>query len=716
MNYLKAVGVLRLVSEQADDEARGCWRDDVFLLRARLDRDALVEFFLNRYQPTPIVAPWGARSGFYSGSSEKAARGALEAVMKSKDPRFVPFQDVVERVRSLLRGMGIGEKAKDEEKLALLAACRSHLPEEIVSWLDTCYVVLGDERRFPPLLGTGGNEGSCSYVSGFAQQVVSCLIRRNRDSELHTALFAIPQRDSFVDQTPGHFSGLAAGGANASQGFEGSVRTNPWDYLLCLEGACLWASGVVRRLGQHGPRMACFPFTVNVSGVGFGSLALPDAVKPKNAKRDIAEIWLPMWSRLLTLSEVRALLAEGRATVGGRMATEGLDMARAVAGLGVDRGIAQFKRNIFLMRNGQSFLAVPGGTVDVRRRKAVDLIQEIDPWLDSFRRACQGKNVPPRFKAALRGIEQAVFDFCRYGGPAFFQAILSALGRAERDLSSGERFRTDQRLSPIAGLSPEWIAAASDGTPEFELALALAGIFDPAGKIAPLRANLEPVVVWRDATERLRAKWMEEDRSAVWSSASLHVNLAHVLRRRMMDGDKEGCKEMPLAANNFVSLGAVSRFLAGELDNRRIEDLLWGLMVVEQEAGLFAGQPANADAPPLPRAYALLKLLFLPEPLPVNGGRLRIKPEPQTLTLLSAGHVGQACRTAMRRLRASGLVPLPHTRSGGVARDADWEEAEYLNSDGDRLAASLLLPLSQASVDKLCRLVVRKPEAEPQKS
>lgn len=47
--YLKALGVLRLVSEQKDPGARGFWRNDVFWLRSTLDRDALVKFFLEEY-------------------------------------------------------------------------------------------------------------------------------------------------------------------------------------------------------------------------------------------------------------------------------------------------------------------------------------------------------------------------------------------------------------------------------------------------------------------------------------------------------------------------------------------------------------------------------------------------------------------------------------------------------------------------------------------
>jgi len=50
-HYLKALGVLRLVAEQADPEARGWWQDDIFHLTSTLDVDALTSFFLFRYTP-----------------------------------------------------------------------------------------------------------------------------------------------------------------------------------------------------------------------------------------------------------------------------------------------------------------------------------------------------------------------------------------------------------------------------------------------------------------------------------------------------------------------------------------------------------------------------------------------------------------------------------------------------------------------------------------
>ena len=44
-HYLKALGILRLVSEQKDPNATGRWHRDQFILTSTLDREALLKFF-----------------------------------------------------------------------------------------------------------------------------------------------------------------------------------------------------------------------------------------------------------------------------------------------------------------------------------------------------------------------------------------------------------------------------------------------------------------------------------------------------------------------------------------------------------------------------------------------------------------------------------------------------------------------------------------------
>src|ERR1700730_13207589 len=99
MSYLKALGVLRLVSKQADPQACGAWQDGVFLLETKLDREAMLHFFLREYCPTPIVAPWAGGSGFFGADN----RTAVDAIAKSKTERLTSFAAIIAAVRTLLK-------------------------------------------------------------------------------------------------------------------------------------------------------------------------------------------------------------------------------------------------------------------------------------------------------------------------------------------------------------------------------------------------------------------------------------------------------------------------------------------------------------------------------------------------------------------------------------------------------------------------------------
>ncbi|MGH3055311.1 MAG: type I-G CRISPR-associated protein Cas8g1/Csx17, partial [Gaiellaceae bacterium] len=396
---------------------------------------------------------------------------------------------------------------------------------------DTTYVLTQEARAFPPLLGTGGNEGSGSYVSGFAQLVVETIIDGKWSNAMSAALFGEGGPDVRSDQTAGHFAPWVSGGAN------------PWQYMLALEGSCLWASGVARRLGAGSAGVAAFPFMTSPTPVGHGSLCAADGRKPKAAKRDVAEIWLPLWKRFTSVKEVQQLLAEGRVTVRRRRATTGLDFARAAATLGVDRGISSFERFAFLQRNGQSFFATPLGAFDVTERTEVNLLGELDDWLDRLHRACRGTAPPPRFLSALRRIDATVFELCQRGGRGRMTQVLCALGNVEHELSNAERFRkTEKRtIHPVPILSPMWINACDDGTREFRLALALASVrSDGNGSVGDLRVNLEAV-----ERKARQWEWAERSRAVVWSAADLRRNLSAVLARRVMDAGHTGTAGLP---------------------------------------------------------------------------------------------------------------------------------------------------------------------------
>jgi CRISPR-associated protein Csx17 len=709
MNYLKALGVLRLVSEQADSEARGCWHNDVFVLNSSLDRDSLARFFLNDYKPTPVVGPWAGGSGFF----RKDNHEAVTALASSRTDRCKAYREVIKLVHSVLVRAGVKDKPTPDQKAELLRRFRSELPQEAVQWMDAALILQIDAQAFAPALGTGGNDGRLDFSQNFMARLAmlgvhNAALDHRALQWLNNALLGDPVV-GLASAKVGQFAPGRAGGPNATQGMEGDATDNPWDFVLMIEGALLLGGAAVRRLGTALDSRAAFPFTVRPSATGFASSSDSDDQSGRG------ELWLPLWPRPTTLPELRALFGEGRAEIAGRPARDGVDFARAVASLGVDRGIQQFIRLSFLKRSGKAFLAAPLGRVPIRQQQSVDLLRQLDLWLNRFRSACAGKDAPPRLKTALRKIEEAIFELCRYGGTGFFQAIVIAIGRAERELAVSVGKIGKRTITPVASLSADWIHASNDKSLEFALAVALAGIHDGEKKIGSLRSNLEPVEARRGKNVGPAWNWAEKNRAVVWNSGNLSASLAQVLRRRLLDGERNGCTSLPLAGLNFVSLDAISRFLAGELDEQRIEDLLWGLMLVRQPPDVLS-TAVDKDAPPLPRAYALLKLLFLSQPLTVNGLSVEIKPELSIVSLLIAGRVGEACQIAMRRLRASGLSPLPHPRSGGVARDTDWKELDFLGSDRNRLAAALLLPLNYRSLKRLRELVIREPATELQTS
>lgn len=96
-NYLKALGILRLVSEQADSLARGCWEDEHFCLMTQLSATELETFLLVQYQPTPIISPWNKGSGFF-----KANDPGLAPIEASRASRFESFRRGISDARALL--------------------------------------------------------------------------------------------------------------------------------------------------------------------------------------------------------------------------------------------------------------------------------------------------------------------------------------------------------------------------------------------------------------------------------------------------------------------------------------------------------------------------------------------------------------------------------------------------------------------------------------
>ena len=360
---------------------------------------------------------------------------------------------------------------------------RARLPEECLTWLDAAVALAGETLGFPPLLGSGGNNGNLDFSSNFMQRLADVIdpetgmSRAGARAPLESALFG-NATTAAGEGAIGQFAPGAAGGPNSTAGFERGALINSWDYILMLEGALVFAASATRRLGAAADAgILSYPFTVRTtSAAGAGAAVLDEG----DAR---GEIWLPLWDCSASLAEILALFSEGRATLGRRPAQDGLDFARAAATLGVNRGVAAFQRFGFLQRSGKAYVAAPMSRVRVQRNPRADLLNDLDPgaWLQSFRRYARGNDAPARLRSLALRLDEAIFAMTQDASPRAVQRVLIAVGEAAAYLVSSPKSRDPKegKQKPPPRLRSAWFHAADDGSPEFRIAAALAGLGRP---------------------------------------------------------------------------------------------------------------------------------------------------------------------------------------------------------------------------------------------
>ncbi|MDI3299518.1 MAG: type I-U CRISPR-associated protein Csx17 [Bacillota bacterium] len=761
IGYLKALGVFRLVGEQYGPDSssiRGFWRDGLFGLQGGgLSAEGLVDYFLDAYRPAPLIAPWNRGSGFWGGPTAPAV---LDAVARSGDPRLATYRQTIAATRAVIERMGLERGNLDKAKLELFRELRSVLPDEAVRWIDALAVIGDDRVVFARLLGTGGNDGHLEFSINFMQRLAQVLpvsgqeaapaARRRRrqhgyDRDLSRAwlvqaLFRAGDAE-LIPAAVGQYHPGGAGGPNAVAGFEGDSLVNPWDYVLAMEGSLLLAGSLTRRGSSagaaSGTTSAAFPFTVAPSPAGWPTIEAADV---GDVRQERQEVWLPIWERPATLREIQHVLAEGRAQVGRRRAATGADFVRAVAQLGVDRGLSGFVRYAFLRRNGRSHLAAPLGLerVGARPKEWVGLLDgRLDVWVARFRRWATEENAPASRRAALQEIDEAIFRLSRapegedgrVERARAAQGLLRALHRAEMLASrSAEGRRILGRPVPPLRPARRWVDVCDDGSPEFRLARAIASL-EPrwqaeADYPAPLpaRSYVSSVRVSKGGGW----EWAENNPRLVWSHGSLEANLIRLLQRRLVDAVQAGqTGPAPLDATYSVDIGDVALWLRGGLDDERIAELVPGLTLLdypatESPAARAAGsarQSVRSDGRRsasgldlLDPLYALFKPLFHARPLVgADGEALPLTPDQAILVRLRQGDIPQAqeaANLAIARWRAAGVAILG-TGGGRTAGDPAGRWKVYWSVSGrpHRLAAALAFPVR--SVMPLLAMITR---------
>lgn len=740
MSYLKAIGIFRLIAEQADSNARLSWRGGAATLHTSLKCDELVTFFLEKYQPTPITSPWNGGSGFFRTWDAKAKRlrsreavDRVSFIQTSTSKRLAPYKQVVTEIQNTLRRYAksidartMPEKERkatllideasgilDADQLGLLPYLRATLPDEAVRWLDTVLLLQAEATRAAPLFISGGNDGNFDFSVTFIGSLQTLFTAPDHSSGwLLSSVFG-KGTEPLDAGTAGHFNPGGMGGPNGGQGLFGEYRVNPWDFVLMMEGAVLLAGAVTRRFGIQAGDKAAFPFCVTPVATGFGSAGKNDETSDSCR----TELWLPLWSNASTLAELRYLFAEGRAQVGRRQARNATEFALATCLLGVSRGITSFVRFSFLRRFGKMFLAAPLGRVQVTPRPSARLLDDppFTEWLERLRSACRDKDkTPARYQSALSQIDRAIFNFAsrsEHGNNAkYLLDVLGAVGRAEQTLANGLAFSKDKYLKPLQALSGQWLTQADDDSVEFRLATSLAGIGRTRkGEVGPLRMFLEEVEVTKFVN------WKPGSTSAVWSKQPLVANLAAVFRRRQMEAFGKGLVGVPLKSSCPARLDDVIAFLNQEIDDDKLHDLIWGFIAVDYPRDFQRPRPSEAE---IPFEFGVPRLL-VEEHCIVAAGRhwnlsatgANAKPDPDIFHVLGPGNsdaIDQCVTRAARRLKSGGLLVNGYRNR----RQAGKKLAVVSSIEPERLLGAMLFPLSHRDLERVANSVLYPPESE----
>ncbi|MGH3321471.1 MAG: type I-G CRISPR-associated protein Cas8g1/Csx17 [Nocardioidaceae bacterium] len=690
--YLQALGLLRAVAREPNAGARGWWWGGVFRLSTRLSSDELVDFLVAEYAPSPVVSPWNAGSGFARNGKSRTAEERLDAITATREQRFAPLRRAVGAAESLVhegqkRGWGGGPLWAADRKIDVITLCRNRLPDDALPWVDACVTLAGDDESYNPLLGTGGNFGRQDLSSTYLQRVLDVIgpdasIDRSR-AWAEAALFG--REDApYLRETVGQFDPGRAGGMHSSPWEKGDDTgfVNPWAQILTIEGTLLFASAAVRRLGSLSERSS-LPFIVRSSPVGHSTEATDENVK--------GELWAPEWQRPMSLPELERLFGEGRAEWNDRQAANGLDFVRAVASLGVDRGLTGFTRHVFVERLGQNPLAVTVDRVDVTRREEAWLLRPLDAWLNRIR---WSSSLPSGVMGALRQVDAAMYDVAAGGGGAAMGRLVIALGRLHEAVSRSGGLRAQvPPYFPYESSAEGWLRAFYDGSREARLAAGFASLRDTEriGGGFSLRALLTPV-----AWSGRRFEWADRAlmRQAL-TGPGLPLALGEAHRRRAMpgvvppagtdDSDEEQAGVVSAYPRGVpVPLSDVEAFASGVVDDALIADYLRGMLLLDWRGCGFRFDESGGRAPALvPPSLALLLPYFATEPVGYEPTEaIRLRPEDGWVARLLAGDVAAVCADAIRRLRVAGLRP-------GVGEEAVRRVRATL--DGPRLAAGLLL-------------------------
>ena len=477
--YLAALGLLRILGNQLDPEARGFWKDGRFELLTTVTLDEIAAFLAERYAPTPCLTPWNKDSGFLTGE-------APAEFPQLQGERFQELQRVAAMAAPIVTRYAKGGRIDKDDKAALFdELSRSIGHDGWSSWLRICAVTFQDAKgtldlRLPALLGgTAGAFGRSDFGAKFVKALLDAR------AEHFAAAIVGASAPGLLIQTSDCMIYAPASRGDGQQGYgvatqdtqtSASTKANPADLILLAEGMGLFegyattAQPEGAHQGSH--QQASFSLAVvhNTSGH-------PSSSWLENKGQQSEELWCPLWDEPASFDDVREALQRVALLPLPRQLQSGTDFALYASQLGRRHGLSGFARYYFPARIGQGtkipslieLFPLRDGQED-----RSDALAAVARFCSKLRWRAKDPSIPSSYRHAAERVVAEV-DGLAGGGGSFTELLRRLVGWRRQE----QLMRSDKQLAGFRDghrdLPAEWftlLARELDG-PEWRLALAL---------------------------------------------------------------------------------------------------------------------------------------------------------------------------------------------------------------------------------------------------
>jgi CRISPR-associated protein Csx17 len=575
-NYLASIGLLTLAAREWPG-IRGCWRDNQFLLvKGPLNVESLIAFLLS----VGAARQW-SDYGRHWASAQK-----IDTPNRASD------------ATNQWRSQKAGEK--------VLPLFQSHL-------------AIGERLSFNPLFGSGGNAGRRDFAAGWknAEKILATAKGKTKKAiEEDLSSFLAGGSCRFLDD-------FAAGCwfSSANKVYNSGTRkpfregqVTPWAMVLACEALPMLRGSTSRQIGSQRAASGAFPFVTTP--------ASPESAG--EAGKSVGEVWLPIWSRPMSVVEAETLFSRGRAEVRGRAALTAAAFSAAILERGVEAGIDEFRRYIlFHTTSENTFESRLAAIVPVREHPDSALASAVEIALNLR------ESLPRDWKkgkrwiyAGVRGpLDRALIELATRPGTEEKRSLVDAIVTALRTVDRNRNHRKHKvRFRLLPG---EWVTSLVrelDGiTPEIRLAFALASIRSTYSTTPgrPSEITAPTLSYWLGA-DHLGDWWSIPEQiplRRVWSGRGFAANIGTILQRRLVEAGPDA--EPPFEGHSQVGLADVEAFLTDALDETELTRWLFRFSVFSPQGinsfrwtqRLRSGSRIDAVSPSI-ALFALFKPLF----------------------------------------------------------------------------------------------------------